>query len=90
MGDDTIYAGNGNEILIGGAGSDQLFGGGGADVAAFSGNMGDYLISQSGIGISITDINLADGDDGTDQLLGFEKYRLCMTIRSPQMLRWKG
>jgi Ca2+-binding RTX toxin-like protein len=65
-GDDLIAAGAGDDILTGGAGDDVLSGGDGEDVAFYSGDAGDYQIDL--LKAQVTDINVTDGDDGTDTL----------------------
>lgn len=71
-GDDTLIGGAGDDILTGGSGNDVLDGGLGHDVANFSGNYADYSITETVDGFSVEDLNLADGDDGTDTLTSIE------------------
>ncbi len=75
-GDDTLNGVGGNDTLTGGAGNDTLDGGDGTDVAVFSGYQADYTLTATITGgYTITDINTADGDEGTDQLTGIEALR---------------
>lgn len=79
-GDDQLYGGAGNDTLLGGDGDDQLTGGAGDDiinggvgdddVAFYAGNFSDYSFtydSDTGV-LTVTDTNLANGDEGTDTL----------------------
>ncbi len=69
-GNDTIDGDGGNDTLTGGAGNDSLIGGTGSDRVVFSGARAGYQITNNGT--RVTDINLADGNDGTDTLNGIE------------------
>ena len=60
----------GNDTLVGGAGNDVLDGGAGYDTARYAGNRAGYSVNLANQ--TVTDINLADGDDGTDTLVGME------------------
>ncbi len=60
----------GNDTLFGGAGNDVLDGGNGIDTIVYSGNQSDYNIDF--VNGTITDINLANGDDGQDSYLNIE------------------
>lgn len=71
-GEDTLEGGSGNDTLDGGRGNDQLEGGAGLDRAKYSGDVTDYLIAESSDIVTVTDLNLADGDDGTDTLTDIE------------------
>ena len=66
IGDDLIQGGSGDDVMIGGAGDDMIAGGDGDDVALYSGEMSDYRLDMTNR--TITDGDLADGDDGTDTL----------------------
>ncbi|MBL4645736.1 MAG: tandem-95 repeat protein, partial [Rhizobiales bacterium] len=72
-GDDTLSGGEGDDLLTGGSGNDTLDGGVGHDVAVYSGNYADYTISETATGFMVTDLNFADGDDGTDVLIDIEQ-----------------
>jgi len=71
-GNDTITGNTANNALKGNAGNDTIDGGAGSDTAVFSGNYADYTISSSGGTITVTDINTADGNDGTDTITNTE------------------
>ena len=67
-GDDTIDAGSGNDVVTGGAGDDTIDGGTGTDTVFYSGSIFDYDIQRTGGTTTVTDLNGADGDDGSDTL----------------------
>jgi hypothetical protein len=70
---DTITGNSANNVIKGGLGNDTLDGAAGSDTAVFSGAKTDYTISGLGTtSITVTDNNLADGNDGTDALSNFE------------------
>jgi Ca2+-binding RTX toxin-like protein len=84
-GNDRIWANAGADTLIGGAGNDQLFGSGGndtliggagSDTAVWSGDLTDYAVTyNTGTQtFTITDLNAADGDEGTDSVTGVESF----------------
>jgi VCBS repeat-containing protein len=54
--------------FIGGSGNDQITGGFGTAEALYQGSRFDYSISTVGGVTTIKDINLSDGDEGTDTL----------------------
>lgn len=72
-GNDTLDGAGGNDYLHGGAGNDYLTGGGGDDRAIYYGNAQDYTISDASGTWTITDNNAADGNEGTDTLVGVEE-----------------
>lgn len=81
-GNDTIRGGadaetwngrGGNDSIQGNGGNDAINGGAGTDTAVFKGNRADYVITNQGT--TVTDINLADGDEGTDTLTGIEQLQ---------------
>ena len=72
-GADTLDGGAGNDYLEGGAGNDTLVGGADHDRAIYHSGAQYYTITQSGGNWIITDINSADGNDGTDTLTGVEE-----------------
>ncbi len=72
-GADTLDGGAGNDYLEGGAGNDTLIGGADHDRAIYHSGAQYYTITQSGGSWIITDINGADGNDGTDTLTGVEE-----------------
>ena len=71
---DTLNGGGGNDVLRGGIGDDQLNGGGGLDAALYEGLGTEYspIFDLSLSLIGITDTNAADGNEGTDTLIGIE------------------
>ncbi|TXL71174.1 tandem-95 repeat protein [Vineibacter terrae] len=75
LGADTLNGGGGNDTLNGGAGNDTLNGGAGNDTAVYAGNRADYEILAVGGGLTIRDLNPANGDEGTDTLQGIEMLR---------------
>ena len=75
-GNDAVDGGEGDDILIGNQGNDALIGGSGNDKAGFSGSHNEYKLTVSSNGqFVITDINVANGDDGTDTLSEIEKFQ---------------
>jgi len=66
-GNDTLSGGSGHNILVGGEGNDTLYGGAGIDNANFSGNIMDYIFGYDG-GLTVTDTNPGNGNEGTDTL----------------------
>jgi Ca2+-binding RTX toxin-like protein len=70
---DTIYGGAGNDVMTGGVGDDFIDGGDGADTAAYSGNVGDYVISRAGNDFVVSDT--VAGRDGTDTIANIESLR---------------
>jgi hypothetical protein len=71
-GDDKLDGDYGTDTLTGGRGDDLVDGGIGTDTVRFSGSKEDYAISLLGAKVIVTDINRADGDDGTDILTRVE------------------
>ena len=71
---DDIFTGNlGDDKLTGAEGDDVLNGGEGYDTAVYLGNKADYQFSVNSTGqITVQDINMADGNEGTDTLTGVE------------------
>ncbi|MEX0758850.1 MAG: hypothetical protein WD100_04660, partial [Tistlia sp.] len=63
----------GTDYFFGGGDDDVLIGGAGDDVAGYRGNRADFEISaQADGGVTVADGNLANGDEGTDDLTGVE------------------
>lgn len=60
----------GDDLMHGGAGNDSFDGGAGLDGVIYNGDRADYVIDFAAR--TITDINLANGDDGTDSFTGVE------------------
>lgn len=69
---DVMFGTFGNDTLAGLGGYDTLDGGAGTDTALFAGNFSDYVISISGNGYTVQDVNLYDGNEGMDQLSNIE------------------
>jgi len=76
---DTLLGGNGNDLFDGGNGNDDLFGGAGNnDMAAYSGGIGRYQITEiSGGRIRVVD---SQGTFGTDTLSDIEKLKFGATV----------
>jgi len=73
----SLIGAQGDDTLTGGLGDDVLNGGLGYDTAVFSGNKADYTVSAAttvngNYNYTVTDNNLADGNDGTDTVNGVE------------------
>jgi Ca2+-binding RTX toxin-like protein/acid phosphatase family membrane protein YuiD len=80
LGNDTLQGGLGDDTLQGGAGDDVLDGQLGDDTAVYDGNLNDYIVTViSPTQIQITDVNLADGDEGTDTLNNVENLQFADT-----------
>lgn len=79
---------NGDDRLEGRGGFDVLFGGDGNDTAVYSGQSGDYVVTDLGNGsISVTDANISDGDDGTDTVTAVELFEFAdQTLTLAQLL----
>lgn len=69
-GTDVIDGFAGDDSIAGGAGNDSLTGGEGSDTARFAGARAGYAITNQGR--TVTDIDLSNGDEGTDTLTGIE------------------
>ena len=73
-GNDTIDGAGGDDVIVGGYGDDVADGGEDNDTFVLYGDRDDYTITEIGNGTyTVTDNNLEDGDEGTDQLSGIEK-----------------
>jgi len=73
---DWKFTGNGlDNVITGGAGNDTLDGGTGNDTAAFHGDSTGYQIVYGDGFVTVTDINAADGNDGTDTLTNIDHIR---------------
>lgn len=72
-GANTISTGAGNDAIWGGTGAETVLGGAGNDTFYVAGNAAGFTIAQDGLGgYILTDMNLADGDQGTDHLTDVE------------------
>lgn len=93
-GADQIVGNGGDNLLTGGGGNDILNGGDGNDVARFAGAIAGYQLTTSGGTVRLTDINAADGNDGTDTLIGIETLTFAggesMSIAAPIVLDLDG
>ena len=68
-GKDTLLGGAGDDFLLGGAGDDVFKGGLGLDSVFYDANSADFSFSKNQYGIiTVVDLNLADGNDGTDSV----------------------
>jgi Ca2+-binding RTX toxin-like protein len=72
QGNNLLSGGGGDDRLHGLGGNDHLDGGSGRDIAGYGGNFADFRITRDGTGWRVTDLNAADGDEGTDTLTGVE------------------
>ena len=73
-GNDVLLGGLGDDRLVGGAGNDSLDGGDGMDRAVYAGAQSGYrLLGNTDGTITVTDIDLANGDMGTDVLRAIER-----------------
>ncbi len=72
----------GDDFLDGYEGNDVLDGGAGIDTASFNGNRAGFTLTQTVGGWTITDINAADGDMGTDTLANIEFLQFADTRES--------
>lgn len=91
----VLSGGSGDDVLTGGAGNDTLFGGLGADAAVFAGAIGSYSMVTSGGTLRVIDnAPGADGDDGTDTIVGIEQLRFkngaSVNVSSPIILDLDG
>ena len=69
--DDTLVSGTGADTLIGGGGNDTLISHLHTATVFYTGNEADYTVTKVGHGTwQVVDTNLADGDSGTDTLIG--------------------
>ncbi len=75
-GDDILKSGAGHDVLQGGTGNDILHGGLGTDTAIYTGNQADYeLVANANGSLTVRDIDVANGDDGSDTLYGIQSIR---------------
>ena len=64
-----------NDVLIGGADNDNIDGAGGSDTAVYLGNFADYRFTYSAGVLTVRDVNLANGDEGSDTLKNIKTLR---------------
>ncbi len=68
---DTLISGTGADTLIGGGGNDTLISHTHTATVVYTGNEADYTVTKVGAGTwQVVDTNPADGDSGTDTLIG--------------------
>ncbi|MFZ4526239.1 MAG: DUF4347 domain-containing protein [Chlorobium sp.] len=79
----NIITGNSaNNILFGGAGNDTIYGGDGIDTVRYDGIEKDYKVATIKDGWTrITDLNLINGNEGSDVLYGVEKIQFTGSIK---------
>ncbi|NKE48729.1 hypothetical protein HB662_28445, partial [Roseomonas frigidaquae] len=68
-----LDGGAGGDTLSGGGGNDTLVGGEGVDEIHVTGTRAGYVILRQAGVVTVRDIDLTDGDDGTDLVLGGER-----------------
>jgi Ca2+-binding RTX toxin-like protein len=71
-GDDELSGGTGDDDFIAGEGDDLVIGNAGIDRLIFNNSVFDFLITSAGT-VTIQDINLTNGNDGLDTLMGVEQ-----------------
>jgi Ca2+-binding RTX toxin-like protein len=82
--DDTFVGNASNNDFDGRGGNDTIDGGAGSDDVFFSGVIADYQITSNSGLITVIDLNLADGDDGTDTLVNVEELLFAdQNVRAP-------
>ncbi len=69
---DTISGAAGNDTLTGGAGNDTIDGGPGIDTAVYLGPRGNFTITKTSTGFTISDIT---GSEGNDTLTSIERLQ---------------
>ena len=74
-GDDTVTAGSGNDTITGSDGNDTIDGASGIDVAVYDHDEADYTVRILNGQLTVTDKNLANGNEGADTLTGLETLR---------------
>ncbi|MBI5107140.1 MAG: hypothetical protein HZA62_00190, partial [Rhodocyclales bacterium] len=74
-GNDSLNGSFSSDTLEGGAGNDVLSGGLGHDTALFGGVLSGYTIVKSDTQFTVTDTNVANGDDGIDTLFYVERLQ---------------
>lgn len=74
-GSETLNGTTDNDAMNGRAGNDTILGGTGLDTAIYSGNSFDYRFGWSNGYLTISDINITDGDEGVDTLLDIDQLQ---------------
>lgn len=86
-GNDRFIGHGSDDTVTGGAGNDLADGGEGADTWVLSGLKADYDVAYAAGRWIVTDTDTSDGDDGRDDLGGFERVRFGdgneMALRPP-------
>ncbi|WP_421707251.1 right-handed parallel beta-helix repeat-containing protein [Algihabitans sp.] len=73
-GANSLSGTTGNDFFFGGGGDDVIDGGAGEDVAAYRGGRMDYdLSAQADGGVTVTDAETTNGDEGSDDLTSVER-----------------
>jgi hypothetical protein len=80
VGDDVLIGTASTNWFVGGRGNDVIDGGAGVDYATYFGKASGYSIVPNptgggASGFTVIDIDLADGDEGTDTLSSIERLR---------------
>ena len=73
-GSDSIDGGGGHDDLFGGAGNDALNGGAGIDTAHYGGPASGFELTWSSGTVTVRDIDASNGDNGTDTVVGVERF----------------
>ncbi|MDF9906502.1 UNVERIFIED_ORG: Ca2+-binding RTX toxin-like protein [Pseudomonas reinekei] len=79
---DNLSGTSGPDSLTGARGNDTLDGGAGQDTAIYTGNAGDYRFGWSNGQLTVTDLNVVGGDEGTDYLRNIESLQFADRILS--------
>jgi len=92
-GNDQVFGNGGDDTLRGGTGNDIVDGGSGTDTVVFAGPINSYNITYVAGVFTVVDLDIADGDDGTDQLYNVEFLRFSdatYTVTAPGSLFSEG
>jgi Ca2+-binding RTX toxin-like protein len=76
----VLWGAGGNDGLYGAGGNDYIDGGVGTDTAYYGGTRAGYSLAHSGANVVVTDINVADGNSGTDTLHDVEQLWIGGTV----------
>jgi Ca2+-binding RTX toxin-like protein len=90
---DTLTGNASANTIIGGAGNDSISGGAGTDIAKVAGLRASYTLQTVNGQVQLVDNDAADGNDGTDTLVGIETVQFkdqSMGIVSPIILDLTG